>query len=287
MTLQEQLATPEFWQALYASGQFGSDHTGSILILVIVRALVIAAIWLGAAVLVKVAARVVKRALDVVSQRSEHSRHRLTTLYGLLTSTFSYIIYFVAILLVLFTCGISWAGLAPLLGAASVLGLAVGFGAQKLVRDVITGLFILGEGQFDAGEWVTIGAVTGIVEEIGLRVTRLRDEQGRIYLIANGDITQVFNASRGNVRLTVDVVLQRAGLDAALDVVRETAEGVLRDAQVTPRDGEAPGVLVTGMDAAKVTVRLVLWVPVLQKDAIEDALRRRLLAVETPALALA
>ena len=176
-----------------------------------------------------------------------------------------------------------------MLGAASVLGLAIGFGAQKLVRDVITGLFILGEGQFDAGEWVTIGAVTGMVEEIGLRVTRLRDDQGRIYLIANGDITQVFNASRGNVRLAVEVSLQRtAALDTALDAVRAAAIEVLRANGAAPtRDAEAPAVLVTAMDAAKVTVRLVLWVPVLKKDAIEDALRRRLLEVGEPALMLA
>ena len=101
----------------------------------------------------------------------------------------------------------------PLLSFASVLGLAIGFGAQRLVRDVITGLFILGEGQFDVGDHVTIGAVTGVVESMELRVTRIRDDQGRIYVVANGDITQVFNASRGDIKLPIDVCLQH---DASL-----------------------------------------------------------------------
>ena len=112
--LPMQVTTPEFWHALYATGQFGKDNPNSIFVMLLVRAIVIALILIGTAVLVTLIARITRRALDVVAQRSEHSRQRLATLYGLLTSAFSYTIYFVAVLLILFTCGVSWAGLAPL-----------------------------------------------------------------------------------------------------------------------------------------------------------------------------
>ena len=121
----------------------------------------------------------------------------MITLTDLFSSAMTYCVYFCAIILILFALDPSGKTLVPLLSFASVLGLAIGFGAQRLVRDVITGMFILGEDQFDVGDHVTIGTVTGVVESIELRVTRIRDNQGHLYVIANGDITQVSNASRG------------------------------------------------------------------------------------------
>jgi len=289
LLLISELTDQRFWADLYTAGQIGSLGASNILVKCVVRLLVIGLILLAANICIRVMVRLVRRGMSALDKSTEHGMRRLNTLNGLLVSTLTYCVDFVAILLILFTLGVSWKGLAPLLGAASVLGLAIGFGAQKLVRDVITGLFILGEGQFDAGDWVTIGAVTGRVEEIGLRVTRMRDEQGRLYVIANGDITQVFNASRGHVRLTVDVTLQRLpAFDDALATVQQIMLETLRSFDVTPATGEEPAVLVVGMEASKVTVRLVLWVPTLKRELVEDALRRRVLAVQqAEALALA
>ena len=159
-----------------------------------------------------------------------------------------------------------------------MLGLAVGFGAQRLVRDVITGLFILGEGQFDVGDWVTIGGVSGRVEDIGLRVTRLRDEQGRAYIIANGDITQVSNASRGPIKKSIEICLDRASsLEDGLTMIRQIADETLREFAVEVGKDESPAVMVVGMEAAKVTVRLVFCAPIGQLAVVEDTIRRRLL----------
>jgi len=83
----------------------------------------------------------------------------------------------------------------PLITTASVAGLAVGIGAQKLVRDWISGIFILIEDQYGVGDKVTVNAVTGLVEELGMRTTRIRDENGNLYIISNGDISQVCNHS--------------------------------------------------------------------------------------------
>ena len=279
----QDILTTGFWKHLYYSGQVG-EYAGpfkfSLLVLILVRVVVAALILLAARVAAHLVRRMVAHGVSAAVARAGRGQLRLTTLQGLLTSTLNYIIFFFAIILILFTVGLTWAGLAPLLGAASVLGLAVGFGAQRLVRDIITGLFILGEGQFDVGEWVTIGSVTGRVEDMGLRITRLRDDQGRMYVIANGDITQVFNASRGLVRLPIEVALQRSlPLDAALSALQEAADASLREFDVHPSAQDLPQIIVVGMEAAKVTVRLVLWVPVVKKEQMEDDLRRRVLAV--------
>jgi small-conductance mechanosensitive channel len=275
---------PAYWVALYHSGKLGD-----LVLSILMRGVVIALILLGARLLAGTLQRMIGRALSALAERSGARGGRLSTLHSLLTSAVSYLVFFCAIILVLFTLGLTWTTLTPLLGAASVLGLAIGFGAQKLVRDVITGLFILGEGQFDVGEWVTIGSVTGQVEEIGLRVTRLRDEQGRLYSVANGDITQVFNASRGQVRATLDITLLRAQPIDELMLLLFTLMGEVQETlDVHPEPGQEPTIALVGMEAAKVTLRVTFWAPVRTHQQIEDAFRRRVLTLHEKAnLALA
>ena len=275
-----ELTTPEFWLRLYRSGQFGDEGMENIFIVVIARLLVVILILVTARIAVGLVRRFLSRAISAAATRAHRGQRRLSTLQGLLISSVSYLIYFVSIVFILFTFGATWAGLAPLLGAASVLGLAIGFGAQRLVRDIITGLFILGEGQFDVGEWVTIGTVTGRVEDIGLRITRLRDDQGRQYIIANGDITQVFNASRGLVKLTVDINVKPHGqFHQQLSALQTMIDALLDEKGIRIEiPEERPAILLIGMDAAKLMLRLILWVPALHKEALEDALRRRLFA---------
>jgi small conductance mechanosensitive channel len=270
MNLAE-LLNPDAWVALYHTGAFSPLQVPPNLILVAaVRLLVMVGILLAARVAVGVARRAVARAVHAATVRAGREQRRLVTLQGILGSALSYAIYFVAMLL----------------GAASIVGLAIGFGAQKLVRDVITGLFILGEGQFDVGERVVVNGVSGEVLEIGLRVTRLRDDEGRLYVIANGDISTVLNASRGAVLLAVEVVVARDGaVDAAIEAIRVASAEVLA-AHGSP-DGVAE-VRVTGMDAGKVTLRATGRVPVGQLPQAQDALRRRLLAaLDTAGVGLA
>jgi len=256
--------------------------THDVIVTVCIRISNIVIILIAARVLVGIIRRLVSRGISTAVTRSGQKSPRLTTLQGVLISTISYTIYFVALILVLFAAGISPATLTPLLGAASVLGLAIGFGAQRLVRDIITGLFILGEGQFDVGDWVSIGGVTGRVEDIGLRVTQIRDDQGRNYVIANGDITQVFNASRGSVKLVIEIPLLRSqAFNDGLANLLAVAVAVLEEYKVQAKaTEEQPTVIITAMDAAKVTASLILWVPVRKTTEIEDAVRRRLLVAQ-------
>jgi small-conductance mechanosensitive channel len=271
------ILTPDFWMNLYTHGQFGTNPA-SIILLMLVRMVVVIFIFLAAGVVASLLRRILARSVSAMSERGVGAQRRLSTLNGLLASTLTYLVYFLALILVLVTFGVTWKGLAALLGLASVLGLAVGFGSQKLIRDIITGLFILGEGQFDVGDWVTIGGVTGIIEEMGLRVTRIRDDQGRLYVIANGDINQVFNASRGPVKLSIDVPLARtAPLDDSITLIKRTADAALTARGIDTTDTDyATAVVVSALDAAKVVLRVTIWIPVTLRDALEDTLRRQI-----------
>jgi len=119
---------------------------------------------------------------------------RADTLTKLLKSVASYIVWFFAVLQVI-QVGLG-VNLGAILAAAGVLGIAVGFGAQTLVRDIIAGFFLLFENQFAVGEQVTIGDFTGAVAELGLRSTRIRGEDGDLLTVPNGAIVQVVNHSR-------------------------------------------------------------------------------------------
>jgi small conductance mechanosensitive channel len=282
------LQTPGYWREVYASGRTGLEEAlPPLLVMILARLVVVGCILLAAWLSTGLIRRMIRRAFATVTKREEREIRRLRTLEGLITSAISYLIYIIAIIPILFTIGLKWDVLLGLFAASSVVLVAVGLGSQKLVRDLVNGLFILGEGQFDVGDWITIGAVTGRVEEVGLRVTRLRDEQGRLYIIGNGDINQVFNSSRGHVRLVIDLSLQRtADLNPALQAIRELAAGVLSEHYLTI-DEQTITTQLIGIDAAKLTVRLTLWAPQKLLPIIEDEIRRRLLlAQEAETLAL-
>jgi small conductance mechanosensitive channel len=177
---------------------------------------------------------------------------RLNTLGGLLSSAIGYAIFFVALLMVLGEFGLDTKAV---LTTAGVFGVAVGLGSQKLVRDVIGGFFILLENQFSVGETVTLGgpAVSGVVEEMGLRVTRLRDASGALVLVGNADITCVTNHSRGPGVVNVDVLLPE---DADLKRFEEQAAKAI--AGLPPENWTSSPRVLGLMDApeAKVKVRV-------------------------------
>jgi small conductance mechanosensitive channel len=121
---------------------------------------------------------------------------RADTLSKLLMSVAGFVVWFLAAIQILKEgLGVD---VTSILAAAGVLGVAVGFGAQSLVKDVISGFFLLLENQFSVGEDVTIDGYTGTVEELGLRSTRIRGEKTGVLIVPNGAITKVVNLSRGN-----------------------------------------------------------------------------------------
>lgn len=168
--------------------------------LVVIKILLILLIT---AIAINVGKRIIQRVF-LVRQKSPlgYSERRQNTLLKLLQNVLTYVVYFSAIIAILTTLGIKVAGL---LAGAGIIGLAVGFGAQSLVKDVITGFFIVFEDQFAVGDQVQIGTANGIVQEIGLRTTKVKSYTGELHIIPNGSILVVINYSIYNSLALIDI----------------------------------------------------------------------------------
>ncbi|TWT06259.1 mechanosensitive ion channel family protein [Planococcus sp. CPCC 101016] len=160
-------------------------------------------ITIAAVVLVKVLRVLIRKTFSVrIKGPMLYNERRQQTLSKLLSNVVAYVVYFIAGVSILSTFTIDITGL---IAGAGVLGLAIGFGAQNLVRDVITGFFIIFEDQFSVGDYVRIGAAEGTVEEIGLRTTKVKAWTGELFIFPNGTITDVVNFSIHNSIAVVDV----------------------------------------------------------------------------------
>ncbi len=178
-------------------------------------------------------------------------------------------------LLVLTELGVS---VAPLLGAAGVAGLAIGFGAQSLVKDYFTGVFLLLEDQVRVGDLVDLGNHEGIVEEMTLRYVRLRDYDGRVHYVPNSTVSSVINMSRGFSQAVIDVgVDYRSDVDQAMAVMQKTAAEMRKDPTYGPLildDIEMAG--VQSLDESAVTIRARIRVGVLQHAVVRREFLRRI-----------
>lgn len=181
-------------------------------------------IWILSRILLRVINRIIDRAASGRSRKKLRSR-KVQTVGRLLKNTAGYAVNFIAILLILGEFNIN---LAPLLAGAGVLGLAIGFGAQSLVKDVISGFFIILEDQFSVGDVIETGKYKGTVEMIGLRTTRIRSWTGEVHIIPNGAIQDVTNYSLNNALAVIDFPVPAT--DAA-DWAEETIRQVLRKAE--------------------------------------------------------
>lgn len=205
-------------------------------------------------------------------QLDENKRKTLTSL---LKSILRYVIYFVASVNILEVFGINTTSL---LTAAGVGGIAVGFGAQNLVKDVISGFFIIFENQYNVGDYAEIAGVSGIVEELGLRVTRLRDFGGQLHIIPNGEVTLVTNYSRGVMRALVTVaVTYEENIDKVIDIL----EKELQKLKSKNKDiVEGPTVLgITELASSKVVITILARTKPMQQWAVERQIRKTALDV--------
>lgn len=222
--------------------------------------------WLARRLVRKAAERVARRD-EAIGQLGRAARVR--TLASLLQSILVWALGFVFVIAALGTLGFNLAGV---LGTAGVAGLAVGFGAQKLVKDVISGFFLLLEDQYAVGDYVTIGAITGTVEELGMRITRIRDDDGRLFILSNGDITQVCNMSRGPVAGTLEVAVA-ASADAT-QAAHTLNEALAKESEALSLAEAARVDGISQVDAAKTTLRIRFRAAPTQRPA-EMALRLR------------
>ena len=154
--------------------------------------------------------------------QAERRGQRTETVGSVLRSTSTIVIFTVAVIQILGQLGVN---LAPIVASAGIVGVAVGFGAQNLVRDFLSGLFMILEDQYGVGDVIDAGPATGVVEAVGLRITRLRDVEGVVWHIRNGEIVRVGNKSQGWTRALLDIdVAYDTDLELATTVIARTGE---------------------------------------------------------------
>ena len=200
---------------------------------------------------------------------------RARTLVSLLRSVGRVVIAVITLFTVLGAVGLN---LGPLLAGAGVVGLAISFGAQSLVKDVIAGLFILLENQFGVGDVVRMEGVAGVVERMTLRVVMLRDVHGVLHIIPNGQIKMVSNLTRGWARVVLDVsVANREDPDRVIEVMRAVGEQMRAEPAWQPlmlEPVEVPG--IESFVESGVNIRIMAKVLPLKQWEVARELRRRL-----------
>ncbi len=212
-------------------------------------------ILLLSVVVIKVGRRLIERVLTVKYKSPiRYTERRQNTLIKLLQNILSYTVYFSAILAILALFEINIAGL---LAGAGIVGLAIGFGAQSLVKDIITGFFIVFEDQFAVGDEVLIGTARGNVEEIGLRTTKVKSYTGELFIIPNGSIMNVVNYSVFNSRILVDIkVAYGSNIQEAEEVIKEFLKNLPLKHSVLVKDPEILG--VEDLTATEMVFRIVV-----------------------------
>ncbi|MDD3315574.1 MAG: mechanosensitive ion channel family protein [Syntrophaceticus sp.] len=240
---------------------------------VVMTTLRIAIIILLAAGIGKIGTRLVDNIIDPNRLAGSWNERRVATLSGLVKSVIKYTIYFIGGVMVLDELGVPTTSI---LAGAGVLGIAVGFGAQNLVRDVLSGFFILFEDQFAVGDYVKVADAEGTVQDFGLRVTRIQIWTGEIHIIPNGLIDHVVNYSRSGMGVVLEVaVALEVDLDRAIDIINNVCHEVAeeRSDQVV----DEPQVLgVTGLDSSGATIQIFGKVNPMQQWSFGRELRKRI-----------
>ena len=243
----------------------------------------------------KVAHRAIDTAVDTAIARSEEARakrdhkrssgmsakavreryrQRTLTTGSLLRSIATIVIATVTVLTVLALLDIP---LAPLLASAGVGGVALGFGAQALVKDYLSGIFMILEDQYGVGDYIDTGEAVGTVEEVSLRVTRLRDLDGVVWYVRNGEVIRIGNRSQGWSTVMVDLPFSyKEDVDHVIEIVRGEVSAMNEDTHWSEVLREAPSVLgVETITAGTVTVRVFATCAPNENWGIQREIRRR------------
>ncbi|WP_018921435.1 mechanosensitive ion channel family protein [Salsuginibacillus kocurii] len=203
------------------------------------------------------------------SQKNMHPG-RVKTLEKLGTSVFSYVLIFIFVTIIV---GIFELDIAPLIASAGVIGLAIGFGAQGLVSDVVTGFFILMEKQIEVDDYITISGLDGVVEEVGLRTTQIRGFDGTLHFIPNREIGSVSNHSRGNMQALVDISISyNDNADEAIRVLQAACNQVASEEEAIK---EGPHVIgVQSLGDSDVVIRILAQTANMEQWGVERMLRK-------------
>lgn len=245
------------------------DLAGRLVEVVIILAISIVVYQLAKIIVRRIVNRRIEEDDPLVKRLREQ---RAQTLGSLFTNVLLIVVVTIAVLTVLDV----FINIAPLLASVSVVGLAISFGAQSLVKDVISGTFMLIEGQFGIGDVVKVGETSGMVEKITLRTTILRDLHGVVHIIPNGEITRVSNLTKTWSRAVIDVsVAYREDVDRVIATLRNLGSEFHADPQWGPLLIDPPEVLgVESLTDAAVVVRMTAKTLPLKQWEVARELRR-------------
>jgi small-conductance mechanosensitive channel len=249
---------------------------------VVTHTLNIVIIVVGAAILVRAARAVIARLQHRLgyghTERDLEWQRRASTLGGTLTRLVTVTVWFVAVLMLLRELAID---VLPILTGAGIAGLAIGFGAQNLVRDVISGFFLILEDQVRVGDIARINGVTGVIEQVNLRTIVLRDAEGAVHVFPNGTVTALANLSKQFANAIVDLrVAYSENLDRVFDTIREVGASMQADREWAPLVLEPIDILgVESLADGFALVRAKFKTQPLNQGMVGNELRRRLMTL--------
>jgi small conductance mechanosensitive channel len=243
------------------------------------RALKLIVILVVSFIFVRVLASITNRIIALSEKRATDGFQRAQQV-----RTVARIIRSAGIFLIVFLAGMSLLkdvfhfDIAPLLASAGIAGLAIGFGAQTLVKDVINGFFILLENQFQVGDTIRVAGVTGNVEEIGMRRTSLRDNDGTLHIVPNGAIQIVSNMTRDWSQVTLDISVDyKENSDRVIELLQQVAQEFASDPEFKPDIFSDPQVLgIDRIRGAEVDYLIVVKVRPRKQFGAARELRRRI-----------
>jgi small conductance mechanosensitive channel len=215
--------------------------------------------------------------LEASPLSSERRRQRAETIGSVLRSTASLVVFTVAGAMVLSELSFD---LGPVLASAGIVGVAVGFGAQNLIKDFLNGMFMILEDQYGVGDVVDAGEATGTVEAVGLRTTRLRDVAGTVWHIRNGEIVRIGNKSQGWARAVLDIaVAWDSDITQVRDAMKAAADEMAAEEDWADKITEAPEVWgVEELGSSGIVVRLAVKTAPLEQWKVARELRERVKA---------
>lgn len=232
--------------------------------------------WLAVFLVNRLIRMITRRMIDRAANRQKvEASKRMQTAESLFQTLTLVVVLLIALLVALGELGIN---LAPLLATAGIAGVALGFGAQHLVKDVISGLFILLENQFNVGDVVQVAGLSGVVEKTNLRVTVLRDLEGRVHYVPNGQITTTTNYTKEWSRALLDIgVAYKEDTDEVVRVMKEVAGELEKDEVFGPKILTPLEVLgVNNFGDSAVDIRVTFKTRTMEQWAVAREFRRRL-----------
>ncbi|HWR41139.1 MAG TPA: mechanosensitive ion channel family protein [Patescibacteria group bacterium] len=248
--------------------------TKDLWMMVTTRAIHIAVIFLGAFLALRGLRLLISQIIAPLTAGKALAGKRAMTLGTLLQSLIRYTVYAVVVMMLLKELQIDTTSI---IAGAGFLGLAVGVGAQSLIKDMVTGFFIIFEDQFGVGDYIACGEMSGTVVDIGFRVTRLRDANGVLHIIPNGAILKVSNYTRGHMQAVVDVAVP---VSSEFEQIMLLLEQHCRELDIELEDQLAGSIKVLGvvaMNTTVVTIRLLADTPPLAQFGVERAIRRKII----------